>query len=84
MLGRFYVRVAKGLIWVMAMLSAMWFMASDNPYFFGHGLYVVPPLLVQYCYMQVTTLMALEIGTHFSILLGTIGDTIVISYIADL
>jgi hypothetical protein len=28
--------------------------------------------------------MALEVGTHFSMLLGTVGDTIVISYVADL
>lgn len=28
--------------------------------------------------------MAVEVGTHFSVLLGIIGDTIVISYGADL
>lgn len=47
MLGHFYVRVSKGLIWVAAMLSVAWFMASENPYFFGHGLFVIPPLLVK-------------------------------------
>lgn len=46
MLGHFYVRVAKGFLWVLAILTAAAFMAFDKPYFFGHGLYIVPPLLV--------------------------------------
>jgi hypothetical protein len=46
-LGYFYVRVTKACIWTIAMLVCSGLMAKGNPYFFGHGLYLIPPLLVQ-------------------------------------
>lgn len=66
------------------MLICSFLLAQDQPYFFSHSLYLLPPLLVLFGINKVMTLLALEIGTHFSELLGTVGDTLVVVYVADI
>lgn len=83
MMGRTYVRISKTLIWASSLLICSFLLTQDQPYYFVYSLHLIPPLLVQYYLTKVMTLLAFEIGTHFSELLGTVGDTIVLLYAAD-